>query len=132
MAGVQGVVSFDIGLSASLIGLKKTVADRESTGLIKLNLMFAHGLEISFVKVGNGLNNGFGHRAGVTFFLFVLQLVLNDFLIEIQKCEFRQLAFKSSVKSFVQAALGDSAAAEAGDDAADVEVGEFTNGLRRR
>lgn len=59
--------------------------------------------------------------------MFVLQLVLNDFLIEIQKCEFGQLAFKSSVKSFVQAALGDSAAAEAGDDAADVEVGEFTS-----
>lgn len=52
VAGVQGVVSFDVGLSASLIGLQKTVADRESTGLIKLNLMFAHGLEISFVKVG--------------------------------------------------------------------------------
>ena len=79
------------------------------------------------MKVGNGLNNGFGHRAGVAFFLFVLQLVLNDFFIEIQECEFRKFTLKRSVEGLVQAAFRDGAAAETGDDTADVEVGEFTS-----
>ena len=52
----------------------------------------------------------------------MFQLIFNDLLVEVEEIKLRQIFFKCHIKNLMEAVFGNGSPAEAGNDAANVQV----------